>query len=155
MKKGIILCVCLLGGTVAFAETQTQEQTPAQRPLALAVRPSAQQRKLFKQRNKEIRRLTKQYRRASAQEKPLIKEQLAALVSQATDEGIAWTKERIAAEKANLELWEQKLATQEEQLDEIKARRVDEILSGEAEQRYKLARKRWKKEMKAVRKSMK
>ncbi|MBR3632218.1 MAG: hypothetical protein IKN49_04070 [Elusimicrobiaceae bacterium] len=151
MKKCFAICCLLLCAGFIWA----QDDTSAQRPLALAVRPSAEQRKLFKQRNKEIRRLTKQYRRASEEEKPSIKKQLAQLVSTATDEGLAWTKERIAAEKANLDIWEQKLAQQEEKLEEIKARRVDEILSGEAERRYKLARKRWKKEMKAVRKSMK
>ncbi len=151
MKKCFVICCLLLCAGFIWA----QDGAAAQRPLALAVRPSAEQRKLFKQRNKEIRRLTKQYRRASEEEKPLIKEQLAQLVSTATDEGLAWTKERIASEKANLDVWEQKLAQQEKNLEEIKARRVDEILSGEAERRYKLARKRWKKEMKAVRKSMK
>lgn len=151
MKKCFVICCLLLCAGFIWA----QDDTSARRPLALAVRPSAEQRKLFKQRNKEIRRLTKQYRRASEEEKPSIKAQLAQLVSTATDEGLAWTKERIASEKANLDVWEQKLAQQEKNLEEIKARRVDEILSGEAERRYKLARKRWKKEMKAVRKSMK
>ena len=154
MKKwilpGLLIFVTALWTQAA---TETTEQ-PLSRPLALAVRPSAQQRKLFKQRSKKIRQLAKQYRKATDEEKPLIKQQLLQLVSDATDEGIAWSKARIAEEKTNLALWEQKLAQQEEQLDEIKARRVEEILNGQARERYKLAKKRWKQEIRTLKKSM-
>ena len=114
-----------------------------------------QRHKIFKQRNKEIRKLVKQYRKASSMEKPKIKEQLAQIVSQATDEGLVWSKERIAAERANLNRWEAKIKEQETHLDEVKAQRVEDILSGEAERRHKLAQQRWKKEIKDRQKLMK
>ena len=160
MKKYVtVLLLGIISPLGVLAQTPVAQETPAEsapaRPLAFAVRPDKEQRKIFKQRNKQIRRLVKQYQKASAQEKPLIKEQLAEIVSSATDASMAWATQRIAAEKENLILWEQKLQEQQTRLDEIKAKRVEELLSGEAKHRYKLAKKRWKKEMKALKKSMK
>lgn len=160
MKKIIfgiyLLLVGVSVGWTAEATANTSADTQAvKRPLALAVRPSKEQRKIFKQRNKQIQRLVKQYQKATAEQKPLIKQELAQIISTATDEGLAWSKQRIAAEKENLIQWEQKLQEQEKNLDTIKEKRVEEILSGEAKHRYKLAKKRWKKEIKALQKSMK
>ena len=89
------------------------------------------------------------------EKKTEIKARLLQIVSEATDEGIVWAKERIAAERANLDQWEKNLQEQEADLDQLKARRVDDILSGEAERRHKLAQKRWKQEMKDRKKYMK
>ena len=122
---------------------------------AVVMRPTAEQRKIFKERSKKIRLLVKQYRKASTDEKAVIKEQLAQIVSQATDESMAWAQARVAAEKENLAVWEQKLKERSENLDEIKAQRVEDLLSGEAQRRFELAKKRWKKEMKDLKKSMK
>ncbi len=154
MKKiFLVLLFAVVGLCVRAAENQTENisentQTPA-------VMTQEERHKIFKERNKEIRKLVKKYRKASAEEKPKIKERLAKIVSQTTDESMAWSKARIAAEKENLAQWEQKLQEQEENLSEVKARRVDEILSGEAERRHKLAKKRWKKELKDRKKRMK
>ena len=114
-----------------------------------------QQQKRFKKRNKEIKKLAKQYRKAKDENKKAeIKARLLEIVSAATDESLVWSKERIAAVRANLDQWEKTLKEQEKNLDAVKAKRVDDILSGEAERRYKLAQKRWKQEMKDRKKQM-
>jgi len=143
----------VLGGC-SSAQKSAPQNTSA-RPLALAVGPDKTQRKIFKQQGKQIRRLVKQYQKASAQEKVAIKEQLSQIISQATDQSMAWAMQRVSAEKENLAQWERKLQERQAHLDEIKARRVDEILSGEAQHRFKLAKKRWKKEIRDLKKSMK
>jgi len=154
MKKiFLVLLFSFIGLSVHAVETQPQPSV--QTPKAPAVMTEKEKHKIFKQRNKQIRKLVKQYRKASATEKPEIKARLAEIVSQATDESMAWSKARVAAEKENLAQWEKKLQEQEQNLSEVKARRVDEILSGEAERRHKLAKKRWKKELKDRKKRMK
>lgn len=133
-----------------LTSAQIKQETPF---LALS---SEEQYKRFKARNKEICKLAKAYRKAKTEtKKSEIKMQLSQIVSEATDEGIAWSKWRIAAERANLAQWEQKIAEQEKDLPGVKARRVDDILSGEAQRRHELAQKRWKKEMKDRKKYMK
>ncbi len=148
MIVGILAC----GGYVYAA--QNPENTAELSKQKVVLTPK-EQRKQFKARQKQIRKLVKQYRKASAEQKPVIKAQLAQIVSNATDEGIAWSKERISAERANLDQWEKKVLEQEQNLDQVKSRRVDDILSGEAERRHKLAQKRWKQEMKDRKKYMK
>ncbi len=171
MKKWI-LPVCLLFSVCAvYGQDMLEAPAPAECSLppeaaAAPAKPAAQAerrpaagpeelKKRFKARGKEIRKLAKQYRKASASEKPQIKARLSRIVSEATDEGLTWSKERIAAERANLDRWEQKLREQEKDLPAVKAKRVDDILSGEAERRYKLAQKRWKREMKDHKRAMK
>ena len=155
MKK-IFTFIMLSVLAVCCAQAQQPQQAAQANNLPVYMRPTQAQRKEFKQRNKEIRRLAKKYRKAtSAQEKAAVKAQLSQIISDTTDAGMAWALERVAAEKKNLATWEQKLQERQKNLDEIKARRVDEILSGEAERRFKLAQKRWKKEMKDFKKSMK
>lgn len=129
---------------------------PAPEPLPVYMQPDKEQRKAFKQRGKQVRRLVKKYRKAkSSEEKTILKEQLAQIISDTTDANMAWALARVSAEKENLSHWEQKLQERQKKLDEIKARRVDELLSGEAEQRFKLAKKRWKKELQSFKQSMK
>ncbi len=131
---------------------------PAQKTVQAQAQPLTpeEQKERFDARNKEIRKLTKRYRKTkSEEEKAQIKERLAEIVSEATDEGIAWSKERIAATRADMDRWEKMIQDQEANLEQIKARRVDDILSGEAERRHKLAQKRWKQEMKDRKKWMK
>ena len=145
-----ILCV-LFSAQVALAQESAENQK-----LPVYMHPTQEQRKAFKQRGKKIKQLTKQYRKAkSAEEKTAIKMQLTQIISDATEANMAWMLERVSAEKENLAVWEQKLQARQQNLEEIKARRVDEILSGEAEHRYKLAKKRWKKEMRELKKLMK
>ena len=96
MKKiFLVLLFAVVGLCVRAAENQTENisentQTPA-------VMTQEERHKIFKERNKEIRKLVKKYRKASAEEKPKIKERLAKIVSQTTDESMAWSKARIAA----------------------------------------------------------
>lgn len=137
--------------TVKAAECRSAEKTEPAQELA-----PKQQRDLFKARNKEIRKLTKRYRKTkSEEEKAQIKARLYEIVSAATDEGLAWGKKHIASVRANMDRWEEVIKEQEANLDEVKAQRVDNILSGEAERRHKLAQKRWKQEMKDRKKWMK
>ena len=129
---------------------------PAQKTVQAQPLTPEEQKERFDARNKEIRKLTKRYRKTkSEEEKAQIKEQLSEIVSEATDEGIAWSKERIAATRADMDRWEKMIQEQEANLEQIKDRRVDDILSGEAERRHKLAQKRWKQEMKDRKKWMK
>lgn len=135
---------------------QTQASAPQEKEeTSKQTLSQEEQYKRFQARNAEIRKLTKAYRKASATQKPVIKKRLAQIVSEATDESIAWSKERIAAERANLDQWEKTLQEREGNLEQVKAQRVDDILSGEAERRHKLAQKRWKQEMKDRKKYMK
>ena len=141
---------------LALHAQPVQDSASQQGHLPVYMQPDKEQRKEFKQRRKQIRRLVKKYRKAtSAAEKAAIKTQLEQIISDTTDAGMAWALGRVAAEKENLIRWEQKLQEQQQHLEQIKARRVDELLSGEAEQRFKLAKKRWKKEMKDFKKNMK
>ena len=68
------------------------------------------------------------------------------------DAQLAYMKERIAAERANLDNWEKKIQEDEKNLEAVKAQRVDDLLSGEAKKKQKAAKKAWKKQMKAVKK---
>lgn len=162
MKK--LLLFLLILGMVSAVKAEEAKQQDLQGPIVkeqvqiskkLAQMTEKERRKLYKNRNKEVKKLVKRYHKASAEQKPLIKAQLTQIISSATDESIAWSKQRIVMEKTNLERWENKIKKQEENLAEVKARRVDEILSGEAERRHKLAKKRWKQEMKDRKKYMK
>ena len=154
MRK--ILLTVLVFAWVCSAAAFAQNQETAGQKLPVYMHPTQEQRKAFKQRNKQIKQLTKKYRKtSSAEEKNAIREQLTQIISDATDANMAWALERVAAEKENLAVWEQKLQERQKNIAQIKERRVDEILSGEAEHRFKLARKRWKKEMQDLKKSMK
>ncbi len=172
MKKFILAAGVLFFAANIFAqEVQPAEKTgpeagpqtvkaaklvPAPKNVQLQPLTPQEQKERFDARNKEIRKLTKRYRKTkSEEEKVQIKERLSEIVSEATDEGIAWSKERIAATRADMDRWEKMIREQEANLEQIKARRVDDILSGEAERRHKLAQKRWKQEMKDRKKWMK
>ena len=159
------MCVLGLAAVAAYAQQGPAEpQAECNLPKEAALVPASQskpaltpkqQRERFEKRNKEIKKLAKQYRKAKSEEKKAqIKARLAEIVSQATDESIVWSKERIAAVRANLNQWEKTIQEQEKNLEQVKAKRVDDILSGEAERRYKLAQKRWKQEMKDRKKQM-
>ncbi len=168
MKK--IAFLFLLAATCGLAYAQqspTEPEGECNLPKEAAVVPAPapvqpkpalspkEQQKRFEKRNKEIKKLAKQYRKAKSDDKKAeIKARLLEIVSQATDESIVWGKERIAAVRANLDQWEKTIQEQEKNLDQVKAKRVDDILSGEAERRYKLAQKRWKQEMKDRKKQM-
>ena len=175
MKKLIFtLCLAAAAGGLYAQQAQQKDATSVQPQAAGQTLPSQQtqqeaaateekpalsqeeQYERFKARNKEIKKLAKAYRKAKTEEKKAeIKARLTQIVSEATDESIAWSKERIASVRTNLDQWEITLQEQEANLEQIKAQRVDDILSGEAERRHKLAQKRWKQEMKDRKKYMK
>lgn len=168
MKRLLSLLVLgwLACGVQAQALKETEPEAPCNLPKetqSAVAQPQTEKTALpqdtykrFRARNKQIRKLTRQYRKAkTAEKKAQIKAQLLQIVSEATDEGLVWSKERIAAERANLNRWEEKIKEQETHLDEVKAQRVEDILSGEAERRHKLAQQRWKREIRDSKKLMK
>ena len=162
MKKFTLLCGALLlaAGTLCAAEAadKTAEKAvsqPAVQEQTKAVKLSpAEQKKAFEKRQKLIKKLVKQYRKAPAAQQPAIKAQLAQVVSESVDAGMAYVKQRIADERANLDNWEAKMKENEQNLDQIKARRVEELLSPEAERKHKAAQTAWKKQMKQAEKQM-
>lgn len=123
-------------------------------PSAPVYRTEKEAKKAFEKRRKLIKKLVKKYRKASEAEKPAVKAQLAVVVSEGMDRGMAWAKEYIAAQRANLEKWSAKLAEEEKDFDAVKARRVEDLLSGEAERKHKEAQKQWKQEMREAKKNM-
>ncbi len=110
------------------------------------------EKEAFKARRKQIKELLKKYKKAPESEKAAIKAELSALVSKHVDAQLAYMKERIAAERANLDNWEKKIQEDEKNLDAVKAKRVEDLLSGEAKKKQKAARKAWKKQMHQVKK---
>ena len=105
----------------------------------------------FKARRTQIKTLIKKYKKASESEKPAIKEELTQIVGQQVDAQLEYMKARIAAERANLDNWEKKIQADEKNLAQVKAQRVEDLLSGEAEKKQKAAKKAWKAQMKQVR----
>ena len=61
-----------------------------------------------------------------------------------------YMKNRIAAERANLDNWEQKIKDDQAHLAQVKAQRVEDLLSGEAAKKHKAAKKAWKKQMRQI-----
>lgn len=135
-----MFCLGLLA-PVTFAEQAQIGEKPA---------ITAAQKEAFQVRRKQIKELIKKYKKASDSEKPAIKAELAQLVSQHVDAQLAYMKERIAAERANLDNWEKKIEQDEQNLDQVKAQRVEDLLSGEAQKKQKAAKKAWKKQMHQV-----
>jgi len=149
MKKYLLLLSIFCLSIGVFASTPTETVTATAQSVQ---QTRAEQKKAFKARRKQIRRLVKEYHKASVEKQTAIKEKLAELVSQSVDEGMAYVKARIADEKANLEQWENKILADEANLPALKAQRVEDLLSGEAKKKYKAAKKEWKKQMKSLRK---
>jgi hypothetical protein len=166
MKK--LLCIffllCVAGSLWAGAAKKEDasttvsvaEQTTSPKVIEQAEELSpAERKKQAKERRKQIKKLVKEYRKASSEEKPVIKAKLAGIVSVAVDNGLNYMKERIAAERQNLDNWEAKVQEQESHLDEVKALRVEDLLSGTAEKKHKAAKKAWKKQIKEAKKKVK
>ncbi|MBP5403668.1 MAG: hypothetical protein J6Y17_01090 [Elusimicrobiaceae bacterium] len=104
----------------------------------------------FKARRKQIKELIKKYKKAPENQKPAIKAELTQVVSQHVDAQMTYMKNRIAAERANLDNWEKKIEQDEQNLAQVKAQRVEDLLSGEAAKKQKAAKKAWKKQMRQV-----
>ena len=146
MKK-ILIFTFLLGVVSPFVFA---EQAPANASQA-TVSVAAQKAK-FKARHKRVQQLIKKYKKAAEAQKPAIKEELAAIVGEQVDAQLVYMKNRIADERANLDNWEAKIKTDEENLVQVKAQRVEDLLSGAAKQKQKAAKKAWKKQMKELKK---
>lgn len=146
MKK-LWLCILVMSFTapLVFAHDKTNLRT--EKPAVQST-----QKDVFKARRKEIKKLIKKYKKAPQTEKAAIKAQLTERVSQHVDGQIAYMKNRIAAERANLDNWEAKIKADEANLDQVKAQRVADLLSGAAKQKQKEAKKAWKKQMRKLKK---
>ncbi len=146
MKKILILLLCIgMLGSLSYAK-----KPPVQAGKQVTVANT--EKSSFMARRKQIKQLIKKYKKAPANEKPAIKAELTQVVSVHVDAQLAYMKERIAAERANLDNWEKKIQEDEKNLEAVKAQRVDDLLSGEAKKKQKAAKKAWKKQMKAVKK---
>ena len=148
MKK-ILFSVLCFSFVCSFA--WAAEQTPALTPATqTTVQDNAQRKALFKARRKQIRKLVKQYKKAPAAQNPAIKAELEKLVSVQVDEGFVALQEYIDQERAKLDNLEQKIKADKSQLEDFKAKRVDDLLSGAAKQKHKAAKKAWKAQIKEV-----
>lgn len=143
MKK-IILCTLLVSLMAPLSWAHKQEPKDAQ-PAAVSTTQND-----FKARRKQIKELIKKYKKAPEAQKPAIKAELAQVVSVQVDAQMAYMKQRIADERANLDNWERKINEDEQNLAQVKAQRVEDLLSGEAAKKHKAAKKAWKKQMKSV-----
>lgn len=143
MKKLLlfVLAVGLLAPVVGAKDTSVQDSKSA----AVSTEKEA-----FKARRAQIKTLLKKYKKASPSEKPALKAELTALVSEQVDAQLVYMKAHIAAERANLDNWERKIKEDEKNLSQVKAQRVEDLLSGEAEKKQKAAKKAWKKQMRAA-----
>lgn len=143
MKKLVVFVFCM-GLLVPFCLAKEKAQ-----PKDQSVIVSTEQAQ-FKARRKQIKELIKKYKKAPEGQKPAIKAELAQVVSQHVDAQMAYMKNRIAAERANLDNWEKKIEQDEQNLAQVKAQRVEDLLSGEAAKKQKAAKKAWKQQMRQV-----
>lgn len=143
MKKIVILFVFI--GLFSPAVLAKHTSKPGDKPAVVSTEKNA-----FQARRKQIKELIKKYKKASEDQKPAIKAELEKVVSAHVDAQMEYMKQRIAAERANLDNWEKKIATDEKNLAAVKAQRVEDLLSGAAKKKQKAAKKAWKKQIKAV-----
>ena len=143
MKK-LLLLICCLGLLTPWGHAREKQTQDTQ--TATVATGQAQ----FKARRKHIKELIKKYKKAPENEKPAVKAELTAVVSEQVDAQIDYMKTRIAAERANLDNWERKIQADEKDLTQVKAQRVEDLLSGEAEKKQKAAKRAWKKQMRQL-----
>ena len=146
MKKIFVFVLLLLTVTPAFA---VQENTVKDVKKTVSASDKKAQ---FKARRKRVEQLIKKYKKAPKVQQPAIKEELSAVVSEQVDEQISYMKNRIADERANLDNWETKIKADEANLIQVKAKRVEDLLSGAAKQKQKAAKKAWKQQMRKLKK---
>lgn len=142
MKK-LLLLICCLGLLAPWVQAKDK---PAKDTQAVV----SAEKEAFKERHKQIKELIKKYKKAPESEKPAIKAELTAVVSTQVDAQMDYMKAHIAAERANLDNWEKKIQADEQNLPAVKAQRVEDLLSGEAEKKQKAAKKAWRQQMKKV-----
>ena len=143
MKKIVILFIFI--GLLSPAILAKHTSKTGDKPAVVSTEKNA-----FLARRKQIKELIKKYKKAPEAQKPVIKAELEKVVSVHVDAQMEYMKQRIAAERANLDNWEKKIATDEKNLVAVKAQRVEDLLSGAAKKKQKAAKKAWKKQIKAV-----
>lgn len=143
MKKYLLFALCV--GLLAPAGLAKNTSADSGKPAVVSTEQAQ-----FKARRKQIKELIKKYKKAPESEKPAIKAELTALVSEHVDAQMAYMKASIAAERANLDNWEKKIQADEQNLPAVKAQRVEDLLSGEAEKKQKAAKKAWRKQMRQL-----
>ena len=133
MKKIFVFVLLLTAVSPAFAAPENTTKDTKQ--TASVTTQKAQ----FKARHKKVQQLIKKYKKAPEAQKPAIKAELSAVVSEQVDGQIRYMKNRIADERANLDNWEAKVKADEANLEQVKAQRVEDLLSGAAKQKQKAA----------------
>lgn len=146
MKKILIFILLLTALSPVFA---AQENTAKDTKQTVSV---ANEKAQFKARRKQVQQLIKKYKKAPEAQKAAIKEELSAVVGEQVDAQIVYMKNRIADERTNLDNWEAKVKEDEANLAQVKAQRVEDLLSGVAKQKQKAAKKAWKKQMRKLKK---
>ncbi len=143
MKK-IILCTLLVSLVAPVSWAHKQEPKDGKTAAVSTTQDD------FKARRKQIKELIKKYKKAPEAQKPAVKAELAQVVSVQVDAQMVYMKQRIADERANLDNWERKINEDEQNLAQVKAQRVEDLLSGEAAKKHKAAKKAWKKQMRRM-----
>ena len=143
MRKLLILGLCV--GLYSSPVVAGPAVKIGDQPAAVSAEKEA-----FKARRKQIKDLIKKYKKSSESEKPAIKAELEQIVGVQVDAQLVYMKAHIAAERANLDNWERKIEQDEQNLAQVKAQRVEDLLSGEAAKKQKAAKKAWKRQMKKV-----
>ena len=110
---------------------------------------TAAQKKEFKARRKQLNQLVKQYKKASEKEKTAVKDEVEKIVSAGVEDHLSYMKSYVAQQRERLDRWEAKIREDEQKLSQIKAQRVEDLLTGAAKERHKQAKKRWKAQLKA------
>ena len=147
--KQVIFSVFLVVGLLSGAVVSAQETVAM--PTKQEIK---QQKKVFQKRHKQIRQLVKQYKKAAPEQQASLKAEIESLVSSQIEEGLLYAEKRLNREQAQLDAWKDKLQEDKKNISQIKAERVDDLLTGAAKQKYKAARKAWKKQLKQARKRL-
>ena len=113
------------------------------------------QKKEFKARRKQLDQLVKQYKKAPENEKAAVKDKVEKLVSTGVEDHLSYMKNYVAQQRERLDRWEAKIQADEQNLPQIKAQRVEDLLTGVAKEKHKQAKKRWKAQLKAQKASFK
>ncbi len=144
MKKMVLFALCL--GVLSPLAAAKQVAVSAQAATA------ATDKVAFQARRKQIKRLIKKYKKAPLAKQAAIKEELTGLVGEQVDAQLIYMKNRLGEERTKLNYWEAKIKADEENLPAVKAQRVEELLSGEAQKKQKAAKKAWKQQLKEAKK---
>lgn len=148
MRKLIGIIVLLIG-------LMTGVYAQGKRAISSFPTITAEQKKEFKARRKQLDKLVKQYKKASENEKVEVKAEVEKIVSTGVEEHLSYMKNYVAQQRERLDRWETKIRADEQNLPQIKAQRVEDLLTGAAKEKHKQAKKRWKAQLKAQKASFK